>query len=31
VLEKSGLKSFEMDSPRGVSRFTIWNFRSRPK
>lgn len=31
VLEKSGLQSFEMNSPRGVERFTIWNFQTRSK
>lgn len=31
VLEKSGLESFELDSPRNVSRFTVWNFRNRPR
>lgn len=31
VLEKSGLKSFENNSPRGVERFTMWNFRSQQK
>lgn len=29
VLEKSGLASFETDSPRSVRRFTVWNFRPR--
>lgn len=28
VLEKSGLGSFEQNTPRGVSRFSIWNFNS---
>lgn len=31
VLEKSGLQSFETNSPPGVQRFTIWNFRSGAK
>lgn len=31
VLEKSGLDTFEHDSPKGVSRFTIWNMRPRPR
>lgn len=31
VLEKSGLNSFETNSPRGVSRFTVWNLRMRPR
>ncbi|GAO39354.1 hypothetical protein SCH01S_29_00420 [Sphingomonas changbaiensis NBRC 104936] len=26
VLEKSGLRSFENNSPRSVHRFTVWNF-----
>lgn len=25
VLEKSGLQTFESDSPKGVNRFTVWN------
>ncbi len=29
VLDKSGLSSFDKDSPRNVSRFTVWNFNSR--
>lgn len=31
VLEKSGLTTFERDSPRSVHRFTIWNLRLRPR
>jgi Protein of unknown function (DUF3800) len=31
VLEKSGLKSFERDSPHNVHRFTVWNMRPRPR
>lgn len=31
VLEKSGLNSFDQDSPKGVERFTIWNMRPRPR
>ena len=31
VLEKSGLATFEKDSPRNVSRFTVWNMRMRPR
>jgi hypothetical protein len=31
VLEKSGLETFDVDSPRNVSRFTIWNMRGRPR
>lgn len=31
VLEKSGLQTFERDSPRSVPRFTIWNKRPRPR
>jgi hypothetical protein len=27
VLQKSGLNGFEVDSPRRVTRFTVWNFR----
>lgn len=30
VLEKSGLSSFEKDTPNSMSRFTIWNMRPRP-
>lgn len=29
VLEKSGLESFEQDSARGVTRFSVWNMRPR--
>jgi len=29
VLEKSGLGTFEKDSPAGVNRFTVWNMRPR--
>lgn len=29
VLEKSGLTTFDRDSPRHVQRFTVWNFRPR--
>jgi hypothetical protein len=28
VLEKSGLNSFDKDSPRHINRITIWNFRA---
>ena len=31
VLEKSGLKTFEKDSPPRVGRFTIWNMKPRPR
>lgn len=31
VLEKSGLNTFEVDSPRNVSRFTVWNMKARPR
>ncbi len=31
VLEKSGLESFEKDSPRSVPRFTVWNKKPRPR
>lgn len=31
VLEKSGLESFERDSPRDINRFTIWNMRPRAR
>lgn len=31
VLSMSGLTSFDQDSPRGVSRFSVWNFRPRPR
>jgi hypothetical protein len=29
VLEKCGLNSFEHSSPRGVHRFSVWNFQGR--
>lgn len=29
VLEKSGIASFDKDTPRGVNRFSVWNFRAR--
>jgi hypothetical protein len=29
VLEKSGLGTYDTDSPRSVHRFTVWNFRPR--
>lgn len=29
VLEKSGLETFEQDSARGVTRFSVWNMRAR--
>lgn len=31
VLEKSGLESFDFDSPLGIKRFTVWNMRPRPR
>lgn len=31
VLEKSGLDTFERDSPRGVDRFSVWNFKGKPR
>ena len=31
VLEKSGLQSFEKDSPFSIKRFTVWNMRPRPR
>lgn len=31
VLEKSGLGTFEKDSPANINRFTIWNMRPRPR
>ena len=31
VLEKSGLNTFERDSPRAVHRFTVWNMRLRER
>lgn len=31
VLEKSGLQTFERDSHRDISRFTVWNMRPRPR
>ncbi len=31
VLEKSGLQSYERDSPKEINRFTIWNMRPRPR
>jgi hypothetical protein len=29
VLSKSGLQSFDINSPRNVTRFTVWNFVAR--
>ncbi len=31
VLQKSGLETFERDSPRGIARFSIWNLRPRTR
>lgn len=31
VLEKSGLQTFDQDSPKNVHRFTVWNLRLRPR
>jgi len=31
VLEKSGLGSFDRDSPKDIHRFTVWNMRPRPR
>lgn len=31
VLEKSGLRTFERSSPRGVHRFTVWNFNGKKR
>ncbi len=31
VLEKSGLGTFDRDSPRNVHRFTVWNMRLQPR
>lgn len=31
VLEKSGLKTFDVDSPRRITRFTVWNFKGQPR
>lgn len=31
VLEKSGLQTFERNSPQGVNRFTVWNMLARPR
>jgi hypothetical protein len=31
VIEKSGLRSFERDSPKAVTRFTVWNMRPQPR
>ena len=31
VLDKSGLTTFDTDSPIGVTRFTVWNMRGRPR
>ena len=31
VLEKSGLGSFDHDSPRDVHRFSVWNLKMRPR
>lgn len=31
VLDKSGLGSFERDSPRNVHRFSVWNMRMKPR
>lgn len=29
VVDKCGLETFEKSSPRGVDRFSVWNFQSR--
>lgn len=31
VLQRSGLTTFDVDSPRNVHRFTIWNMKLRPR
>lgn len=31
VLQKSGLETFDVDSPPQINRFTIWNLRPRPR
>jgi len=31
VLEKSGLTTFDLDSPWHIKRFTVWNMRARPR
>lgn len=31
VLEKSGVMTFDKDTPRSVSRFSVWNKRPRPR
>lgn len=31
VLEKSGLQSFDRDSPKDIGRFTVWNMKARPR
>lgn len=31
VLEKSGLTTFERDSPKNIDRFTVWNMKPRPR
>ena len=31
VLEKSGLQTFEKDSPSGVNRFTVWNMKPKSR
>lgn len=31
VLEKSGLQTYETNSPRHIERFTVWNMRAAPR
>lgn len=31
VLDKSGLTTFDADSPRSINRFTVWNMRTKPR
>lgn len=31
VLQKSGLRSFDENSPRDIQRFTVWQFKPRPR
>jgi hypothetical protein len=31
VLERSGLETFERDSPRSVKRFSVWNLQMLPR
>ena len=31
VLAKSGLRSFEVDTPKTITRFTMWNMRAQPR